>query len=221
MRFKSRGVLLALVAVFVMSVVGSASASAALPEFVPGEGAKFPITVEYSNWHPTGIMESGGSIWSSCKGLKAKGEITSAKTMPLTFELENCNWTSEGYKKEVEVYAGSGSLVYVNKATKQVGLAFKLNLGDMKRGEVDIKTRGTIVIALTPINTKTSTLDVVVTGERGKQEPREYENEKGEKKRGSFEFEFRHDLAWWEGDLSLSAGEEVGLSTTKPVTIKA
>jgi hypothetical protein len=35
MRFKSRGVLLALVAVFAMSAVAVASASAALPEFKP------------------------------------------------------------------------------------------------------------------------------------------------------------------------------------------
>jgi hypothetical protein len=89
MRFKSRGVLLALVVVFAMSAVAAASASAALPEFKPVPTKnKFTSTSGKFAWYsPTFSM--------TCSKSTATGEITGASTVGgLVIKWTGCEWIS-------------------------------------------------------------------------------------------------------------------------------
>jgi hypothetical protein len=225
MRFISRSAFAVLVAVFAMSAVGVASASAALPEFVPASGEKFPITVEFNGYTTGSYFEStGGAKWPGCSGLKAKGEITSTKATSLTVEVKGCKQgitecNTVGAGKETEVFSGTGSLVYIKKATIQVGTVLKLTEAEIRCGKLPIKIRGSVVIPVTPINIKTSTLDLTIhkSAKIGVQEFTEYENENGEKKGAYLELNAGSGFlqACW------AVGGIVGMSTSKPLTISA
>jgi hypothetical protein len=224
MRFISRSAFAALVAVFVMSAVGVASASAALPEFVLGEGEKFPVTIEKKYKNVQGFFENtSGSKFGTCTGVGVKGEITGAKAGSLTIEMENCHQGSllchsVGSEQEHEVFSGNVSLDYIKKATKQVGIVLKLNEIPIVCGKTTINIKGGLVIPITPINTKTSTLDLRFNGAAGIQEFTSYENEKGEIKHEAMLTWFG---VWRESDLVINEGKQLELPTSKAVTINA
>jgi len=219
---------LTLTAALALTAVASASASAALPEFVPGHLSKFPIPIELkSNGLTPGLLEdSGGFKFGECRGVAAKGEITGAKAVPLTLEVENCaklslgSCTSVGSPIGVQVFAGNGTLVYINKATKQVGVALKLNEGHILCGSgYEVATKGTVVIPITPINTETWTLHVVLKESNGKQQFELYENEIGEIVKGTPEVEQTGTGIRKRAGLSVKEGTELGLPMSKPVKV--
>jgi hypothetical protein len=219
-------VLVMSMATLALTAVASASASAALPEFVHGAGEAFPIPIELkSNGETPALFESVAFRFGECKGVSIKGEITGAKTVPLTLELEHCrSGIEEGCHtvgSQNEVFSGNGSLVYIKKATKQVGVVLKLTEGHMLCGTQELRTQGALVIPITPINTKTSTLDVTLSGEQGKSKFEFYENEKGESVRARLEIELKKSKIVRAADLSVNGGKELGLPTSKPVTINA
>jgi hypothetical protein len=75
MRFKTRGVFLALVAVFAMSAVAATAASAVKPEFTPVPAKKkFTVTGGTSSW-------TWGAPSITCAKTSATGEIVSAETV--------------------------------------------------------------------------------------------------------------------------------------------
>jgi hypothetical protein len=140
--------------------------------------------------------------------------------------MENCKQGtvqchSVGSEQEHEVFSGNGTLVYIEKATKRVGMVLKLNEVSLVCGDFPVKLKGSIVIPITPINTKTSTLDLKMHGEKGRADFRYYENEKSEKVKAILESEFAGTKIFRESDLVVNEGKELGLPTSKPVTIKA
>jgi hypothetical protein len=223
MRFKSkRGVLLALLAVLVMSAVSVASASAALPEFVPGEGG-FPITVKNSQSKlASGISDATGEKYT-CEGVNTSGSITAGKTMSLTIERGRCNREgrecyTEGAELGTETFSGSATLAYIKKSEKKVGIVFTVNPTVIHCGSITEGVRGSIVIPITPINTLTSEPALVLEGNgAGVQEYRSYENEKGEVKKAYLE------LNWGAGykTAALEVTGQIKLATSRAVTIKA
>jgi hypothetical protein len=131
MRHKSKTMLTALFAVFAFAAVASASASAALPEFVPAEGAKFPITFQdAAQKSDSSLLAIDDEYSPRCTGSQVKGEITAAKVASVTLELTGCyyagaKWsTGRGEEgKETMVLPGKGTLVYINKAEKRSGFS--------------------------------------------------------------------------------------------------
>jgi hypothetical protein len=167
MRHKSRTIFAALVAVLALGAIASASASAALPEFVPGEGAKWPITFQDAAGARSSAIDSYNySIAPHCEGSQVKGEITAAKVASVTLELTGCwyaggheFWT-EGQKQGTIVLPGKGTLVYIDKAEKKVGILDELKATKLKvspEGEGwKAEIAGKLVIPITPLNTSTT-----------------------------------------------------------------
>jgi hypothetical protein len=182
--------LAALVAVLALGVVASASASAALPEIVPGAGVKFPIAVEGAsrNVAKVHLSQRNGSEPARCEGVKFKGDITGAKAVSLTTEMTYCTQdeptrkcSTAGAAAGHVVLAGTGTLAYINKASKVVGIVLTLPETEVECGGYAMLVKGSVIIPITPINTKTSELSMVIKeSEIGKQEYTTYENEKGE-----------------------------------------
>jgi hypothetical protein len=222
MRHKGRTMLTALVAVLALGVVASASASAALPEFVPGAGTKFPIALEASM--PTARTEinlgagSGGAT-GICQGLKIAGSITGAKTLSLPVQLEKCQLGEQacyttGASEGTENPFGSATLVYINKSKKEVGLLISQAKvkGVCAGGNWSLK--GEVVVPITPINTKASSFEIVAKG-NGKEVPnyRTYENANGETV--SVKLGFGEALQ----QTALEVSEPITLKTASPLTI--
>jgi hypothetical protein len=133
-----RSVLLALVAVFAMSAVTTATASATLPEFKP-----VPAKKKFSS--KGGTMKwtfDNGTEEMACAKSSATGEIASAKTVGgvvivytgcksshnVSGGNENCPLNSKGAKAEeivTEPLTGELGTVAKAQATSEVGLRFK------------------------------------------------------------------------------------------------
>jgi hypothetical protein len=79
MQLKSRGLLLALVAVFAMSAVAVASASAALPEFKP-----IPTKKKFTSTSGKVIFQMAGATRIECAASTTTGEFTGAQTLGKT-----------------------------------------------------------------------------------------------------------------------------------------
>jgi hypothetical protein len=211
---------LTLTAVFALTAVASAPASAALPEFTPNAGYKFPITLK-------GNSVETAEVWLGnfrCYGIAFKGEITGAKAVSsLTTEAENCEYLGNHFKCQTEgattghlVIPGTGSLVYIAKATKLVGIVLTVPKLKFKCG-TQFFVQGGVVIPVTPINTQTSQIGMNVERlSRTEQRYTTYENELGEMKEAFLEIN--------EGSgyrkAALGVPEEIRLATSHPLTIK-
>jgi hypothetical protein len=222
---RTKVLVLACLAILAVTAVASASASAALPEFVPGEGNSFPVTLEHpSNGTLASKFETTASLKWECQGLKVAGVIASAKGGPLTIELEACHQSgtttkcqSEGYPKGQIAYTGTGSLVYINKAKGQVGIVLALNEAHLVCGSLSIKVRGSLIIPVTPLNILTRVINWKLAEANGKQEYTTYENETGEIRTAHLELNFGTGFL----QMGLTVGEEVKVATSKPLTIEA
>ncbi len=146
MRFISRRALGAFVAVCVMSVVAAASASAALPEFVPNGSASKPITFRVKLGHVVFRPVAWGQEYVECESASATGSIVGAKELTTkALRLVGCGLAGEsthactsGSLKsgEVETEALSGTLGYVEKEpSKVVGLKLEGPHEGIKRPE--------------------------------------------------------------------------------------
>jgi hypothetical protein len=165
MRFKSRTIIAALFAVLALGAVTAATASAteSLPEWRGGKGVKFTGT-----GGPMLFSGPGGSL--ECRGgSSATGEISGSKTLAnvlVTFKGCPEAETSMCHFKEIwETKPLGGTLGYVNKATKNVGLLLAPASGpviECKNGDFI----GSVIGKITPVNRlqKEFTLTYVETG---------------------------------------------------------
>jgi hypothetical protein len=228
MRSRYRTVLVVLAAVFAVSVVGAASASAALPEFVPGAGEKLPIALEGS--FPTAkaiSLETEIEAWGGiCEGVKSSGSITGAKTLSLSLTLQNCKVDSgegcetEGSEEGLETLSGSASLVYVDKATKQVAALLTPSASVVRCAGEKLKVKGSLLIPLTPVNTKTSKPGFILKKSGlAHNEITSYENEKGEIKKAFLEVNY--GAGYFQCSLELNGGKELQLTASKAFTLDA
>jgi hypothetical protein len=176
-----RTVLLAIVAVFAMSAIASATASAALPEQSPATG-KFTGTSGASTFE----TKSGEKV--TCKEDKISGESTSVKTSTSKITFKGCEafglkCNSSGAGSGEIVLNVTGLLVYISETEKKVGLINTLTaeLTIKCTAFQTLKVKGSTLCPITPVNTKTKTYSVVCTEVKGVQQPTEYFNEKKEK----------------------------------------
>lgn len=183
MRFKARGVFLALVAVFAMSAVAASAASAAEPEFKPGTkqaftGAGGALKLEHT------LSEEK----VTCSKTASTGEITGASTVALKMTFTGCKGEagsktctvhSKGAKEgEIVTEALKGELgeVATKEATSGVGLFisseaeketfWKWEGTCFATGNV---AKGNIAAEVTPVETSTKTIKLVFAGSKGKQ----------------------------------------------------
>ena len=230
MKSTGRTILVALVGALVLCAVASASASASMPEFVPGEGAKFPIAFTGKESH-NAFWEGSGGGWFDCGSITTKGELTGAKTASLTLEWTGCSEGSSGLKFYTKgepagtvVIPGSGTLVYMSKAAKEVGLLFTLKEAvkvygnGNQEGSVYFRLSGSVLIPLAPINTKLTKLDLPFEGGKSPGEPKysKYENEKGEAERASFVIK---SVGGGEGEGNLQIGGADAVTAGSALTI--
>jgi hypothetical protein len=132
-----RSVLVALVAMFALGAMASASALAAAPEFVT---TAFPITYSGTSGEvtlQTTESHTKGNITIHCSASADSGEIAEAHSFKFLLKVHivytGCKvgtgttvCTSKGAAAgEIVTNALKAQLVYTNKAAKEVGLVFK------------------------------------------------------------------------------------------------
>jgi hypothetical protein len=134
MRIVSRRVFLVVMAVCVMSVVGTASASAAKPELTVEGGGK-AAGVKF-----TSTFKVGSPFWDSrqvghkvnCQTGAATGEVTGPKEGTETAAFTGCEEPALGHKCETGSVLGeivdpfTTQLVYLSKAKKELALLVSL-----------------------------------------------------------------------------------------------
>lgn len=157
---RSRTVLVALVAVFAMSVLGASSASASKPEF---HFFKYPVKFEATSGGAT-LHRYGG--WVGYEGVTVTGEVTapnSVSNVTATFKNAeahsfNC-WNAEGRKGLV--WSGlKGRLGYINKAKFEIGLL--LHAEPMAKCEDEFGAQdymGLVIGRIAPIDRKVKTTE--------------------------------------------------------------
>jgi hypothetical protein len=188
-RSRSGIALVAFLAVLAFGALASASASAALPEFGTLKGAdKFSAEFNSPVWRQT-------SLTVECTSGTISGEITAAKTIKNTTikfvgcksgELRCPTGVKESGTREPEGQVTTnpleGTLVYLNKTAKTVGVIFKAQTGTRITKFICLADPAEVVGSLAmqivePLNTKTTEFKLSSSGSATA-----YENEAGEKK---------------------------------------
>jgi len=184
-----------------------------LPEFAVGTKESWPASFEVlagsSTWH----LPNGGE-WE-CSSIAGLGTIAGAKGVINTaLDFKGCKYdndiwcTSEGAEKgEIRTTAAEGTLVYLSKAAKTVGIDFKPTgrWTCQATGEI----RGSVVMPITSVNVRTDSCALKTAGNQ------EFENRAGEKETASLETDW--PSTW--GPLSWEFNST--LTTSKNIEIKA
>jgi hypothetical protein len=111
----------ALLAVLVLSALAASSASAALPEFIPRKGVKFTSS------KGTLLIQKEGVPYANCPNGSITGEIVGAKEIRahLKYEYgETCGLFCENLRPTFESRELKGTLGYITKAKREVGIHF-------------------------------------------------------------------------------------------------
>jgi hypothetical protein len=188
-RSRSGTALLALVAVFALSALATASASAEItvPQFKPVGTKTLPVSFTLT----AGSMEVslGGIGPLPCSKATGTGSITGPKSGTAKLQITGCRnaqgeaCESPEAKETGEIITGSLPfvLVYTTKEpTKQVALDFGSKTGTFMsygcRGSSAV-LRGRILAPITPLNTLTKTFTATLRQEKGEETPTKNYNE--------------------------------------------
>jgi hypothetical protein len=204
---RTRIIGLALVAAFALSAVAAASALAAEPEFKPETGG-FPVNFSSSSTTNETKLEVEGGNTVKCKGLSSSGKLESArKAGEVVVHFTNCKVKVSIFEATCTTKgASSGEIVTEKLVAKPVYLVGKKGAGEERGLDVSPATAGgkfaefecsgtTIVvkngtaaedsligrIAAAEVGVQEHEVTIKFKQTSGKQEPKEYENEKGEK----------------------------------------
>jgi hypothetical protein len=154
MRSMFRSMLLALVAVFVMSVVAAGSASAALPEFSPSGTANAPVTFALAMG--SSKFSSGIGNWEYLEG-SGRGQIVAGAVRSLVLHWTNPIGACVNEKNGLVSQKLKGRLGYINSEKKEVGLLLEPETaGPVAVCEREFhgkeEYRGSIIARITPVN---------------------------------------------------------------------
>ena len=146
----------------------AASATAALPEFLPGKGTTFKGSLGKNE-----LQVKGGGI-TKCEAGKVSGEITGPKAVTATVTREGCkalgfNANTPGDATGVELFATTGELCTLNKVAKSVGLLIKLPTTtiEVPTAKQKIQITGSLIGEVNPVNKSQTTGELVFTQKEG------------------------------------------------------
>jgi hypothetical protein len=240
MRSTRRTVIAALTAALALAVIGSASASAALPEFT---GAVLPKAYETSLGKVTFELNLSGAEGNaiSCQSGSDAGKITGHKTLTAKFAFKNCHpvgypritcTTAGAASGEIKTGELNASLVYISKANKEVGIDFnpyekekELEYGQPTfalfncEGAREIISRA-VIVPITPINTSTTKFTLTFAQKQGVQKPTKYENEEGKLVTNTLQGTFQGGGEMFEMGMEV-AGTPTMTLTGAPLELKA
>ena len=183
-RLQTLGV--ALIAVLALAAVAVSSASAATCTTKPCFTGTFPNTYTSSSGAGTLETKSGTKVKCSSDSTEG-GEITGEKTGKLkSVVFKGCE--SSGFKcstkgaasGEIKTVELETTLGYINKSTKEVGIALKpKGGGDFVTFEctalVKVTVKGAVIGVMTPVNSETMKYTLKFTQTGGKQTPQKFE----------------------------------------------
>ena len=177
-----RIMLAALAAVFVLTGLAAASASAALPEFSPGL-----LPTKFTG---TGgemfIEETSGAGKYVCSSTSITGTITGPKALAnvvVKFKSHNrgCAFCFQEKSEEWQSRELKGSIGYISKTAKTVGLLLEPTSGAFAEcaGHLTLpaKVTGSLMGAITPVNSATSKFTAAYHQEHGIQSLQHFEGE--------------------------------------------
>lgn len=159
----------ALLAVLALTAIAASSALAALPEFLPGSG----VTITGTSGKGALQIKGGGTI--KCEKDVPLGEINGAKTAAIDVHFEGCKAigfaaNSVGDAAGVILVKGTGTLCYLSKAAKTVGLSVEVSPTlqiEVPTAKQKIEVKGTIIGEAKPVNSSKTTGEVVFTQKEG------------------------------------------------------
>jgi hypothetical protein len=180
MRSLLRRGLVLFAAALAMSVVASATASAAKPEF----SGSFPNKFQYKGGSVSFANAKGGTTFQ-CLNSTGEGSLTSAKAGTIKFSFTGCEtggatWTSEGATRgEIRSAVLPIAPGYVKRAPKEIGIEVNHGAAEFAGWTVGGYTggiRGPAIALAAPINTKTTTYTLTLSSkELGVQSPIQFE----------------------------------------------
>jgi hypothetical protein len=172
---------LCLVAVFAVSAVVAASASAALPEF------SGPFPKPFTSKSGKVYVETVGKLRTTCTAGTNGGKVTGPKTGIVTIRFTGCKalsytCTTKGAAVGEIVSNLRSTLGYINKAKKEVGIALESATGapfaEFTCGPANVVGTGSAIGKLTPINKRVKAGKPFIlkfTQANGKQRPTKLE----------------------------------------------
>jgi len=146
---------LTLIATAALGAVGATAASAALPEFVGPSPLPFKSTLKAST------LETVGGLKITCTGGSNTGELTGPKSLTVRITFTGCilnglPCTSGAAAGAIETSTLNGTLGYIKKATKVVGIDLALPGAPLMAfdcGEdLRIAVFGSVIGRITPVD---------------------------------------------------------------------
>ncbi len=195
------------------------------PEFAVKNGEKLNEVSYTAAFGPGGWQVEGDSF--TCTSGTFTGTVASNKTASGKIVFTSCKkgestCQSEGAKSgEIATQELLGTLRYISKAAKTVGLVFKPKSGEsvvklgscIFAGHYDV--RGAIIVPVEPVNVlKRGFSTGVLTEKEGAQQVSEYENAHGEKVKAILETTWPSELSynplgWSIGAMTVNTNKEV------------
>jgi hypothetical protein len=179
---RAKLLVVAVMAVVALSAVATATASAALPELLPGNAGE-----KFTGKSGSGTLEVPGEGTIVCKEDSVTGENVGAtkKEAAATVTFKGCTAfgfigaKSLGDAEGTILVNASLKLCYINKANKEVGVLTKIE------NPVHIEVAGKLIVVegdqvakITPVNTKTTKYSLKYEQSAGKPKPEGCEGEK-------------------------------------------
>jgi hypothetical protein len=159
MRFKSKTVVLALVAVFACSAVAVASASAALPEFKP-----VPTKKKFTDTSGA-VYFRAGTETIKCTASTTSGEITSTSTLGKTVEkLTGCQWQTAGGVCPLHSVGAKEGEIVTNSLTGELGTVFTTKEAASGVGLLLEPTTGTVWATIAPSAGPCNSIETALEG---------------------------------------------------------
>jgi hypothetical protein len=220
MKYKSRTILITLVAIVALSGIAAGSASAAFPEFAPGTSNAFT-----GKGGEAIFQEATGGIYS-CTLSTITGEIVSAKEVSkviIKFRGTGggcATFCRNGFEPEfgtLETKELKGRIAYITKPGKRVGLLLEpvaQPIATCEHSSIPgAKLKGSIMAEIGPVNLSRKIYTLTYTQNGGKQDLMHFEGE-----------ELLHQLAMEPnglGSREVGLGTKMELTTTKAIEIEA
>lgn len=169
-----------------LAIAGAPVVASATPTVLP---ETFPINLTGTGGQTK--LETVGKTRIECKTSKGEGQIVNQHEGTFTLELSECKSLVLGTLVNCHTLGDSGGtkllkgkLVPVFESLSPLAAALLYLVSPEIHGECSIilyLARGSFIVPVTPINTKTSKFNLNLKQKEGKQEFTEYYNEKGEK----------------------------------------